>query len=455
MLLFGSLGGSATAQHAGGSRGTGAPPGPAGSPVLFSDLAHTQQRLEALGWLVRGQATFVEQFHPSFRSPYRGPNSMEPAAMQRNTFSTDLVLGRRLWEGAEVVANPQVSRGFGLSGTRGAAAFPNGEAFRIGSEGPSAYFTRIFLRQTIALSGDVVPQESDPLRFSAPLPRERVTITAGKLAVFDIFDDNRYSHDPRTQFLNWAFISAGAFDFANDAKGYTNGVALEWENGTWGLRGGLFQVAKRINSLSLDPQPLKGFQALAQVDRFFTVEGRPGAVRLLGGVSRTRSQSYAGLLAGDIEATEVNPRGRYATKYMIVLNAEQEVSGDLGVFSRLSWNDGRTQQWMYTELDWAVSAGLSLRGARWGRDGDTVGLAANVGGLSRDHRRFLAAGGTGFITGDGRLRYRPETAVETYYDLRLAPGLNLTVDLQLIVNPAYNADRGPIPIIGLRLHTAF
>lgn len=455
LLLLGSLGGAARAQHAGGYRGTGAAPGPAGSPTLFSDLADTQQRLEELGWLLRGQATFVEQFHPAFRSPYSGPNSMQSAAMQRNTLSTDLVLGRRLWEGAEFVVNPQVSRGFGLSGTRGIAAFPNGEAFRIGSEGPSAYFTRIFLRQTIALSADTVAQEADPLRFSAPLPRERITITAGKIAVFDIFDDNRYSHDPRTQFLNWAFISAGAFDFSNDAKGYTNGVAVEWDNGSWGLRGGALQVAKRINSLSLDPQALKGFQLLAQVDRFFNLGGRPGALRLLGGLSRTRSQSYAALVAGDIEATEVNPRGRYAMKYMAVLNGEQELADDLGAFARLSWNDGRTQQWMYTEMDWAASAGLALRGLRWGREVDTVGFAANIGGLLRDHRRFLEAGGIGFIIGDRRLRYRPEVAMETYYDLRLAPGLNLTADLQLIANPAYNADRGPIAVLGLRMHAAF
>ena len=106
-------------------------------------------------------------------------------------------------------------------------------------------------------------------------------------------------------------------------------------------------------------------------------------------------------------------------------------------------------------MDWAASAGLALRGPRWGREADTIGFAANVGGLSRDHRRFLEAGGIGFIIGDGRLRYRPEVAMETYYDLRLAPGLNLTADLQLIANPAHNADRGPIAVLGLRMHAAF
>ncbi len=428
---------------------------PAAAQVLLPELAAMRDRLEAQGWLLHGQSTFVQQLRPAFNAPYNGPNSMQSATMQRNTLSASMTIGRTLWPGAEFIIDPQLSRGFGLSGTRGIAGFPNGEAFRVGSNDPTGYVTRAFLRQTIGLSSDTVAVEPDPYRFSRPLPRERITITAGKFAVFDIFDDNRYSHDPRTQFLNWAFVSAGAFDFSNDAKGYTNGVALEWDNGSWGLRGGAVQVARRINSLSLDPQPFRGYQLLGQIDHFHEIGGRPGAIRLLGGFSRTRSQSYRELLTQDIDATRENPRGSYRHKFMAVLNAEQEIAEELGLFARLSWNDGRNQQWMYTEMDWALSAGMSLAGGRWDRPGDTVGLAANIGGLSRDHRRFLAAGGTGFILGDGRLNYRPERVVELYYDARVAPGTNLAANIQIVNNPAHNQDRGPIVLLGLRLRTAF
>lgn len=444
----------ATAQHGGGVRGTGAPPSTENDPAILPGVAAWQREMEVQGWLFRGQATFVEQGHPAFRSPYRGANSLQPAGMQRNTFSTDLVIGRRLWEGAEIIADPQISRGFGLSGTRGVAAFPNGEAFRVGTEAPSIYLTRLFVRQTIGLSVDMVEDDS-PLRFAAPVPRERITLTAGKIAVFDFFDDNRYAHDPRTQFLNWAFTSAGAFDFANDAKGYTVGAVAEWENGEWGLRFGAVQVAKRINSLFLDPQPFKGFQIIGQLDRFYSLGERAGAVRILGGVSRTRSQSYGGLIGGDITETEINPAGRYYAKGMAILNLEQEITEHVGLFSRLSWNNGRTQQWMYTEMDWAISAGLSLNGAPWGRAGDTVGLAGNVGGLSGPHRRFLAAGGLGFILGDGRITYRPETVIEAYYAATVAAGTVVTGDVQFIANPAHNADRGPVAVFSIRLHTEF
>jgi high affinity Mn2+ porin len=423
--------------------------------ALFPALAEGQARLAEQGWLLRGQSTFILQGHPAFRSPYRAEGSLRPAAQGRYTVSLDLIVGRRLWEGAELIVDPQFSKGFGLSGTTGVAAFPNGEAFRIGSRALKGYVPRAFLRQTIALSAETVEAEDDPLRFPGPLPAQRLTFTAGKISVFDIFDDNRYAHDPRTQFMNWAFVGAGAYDFAADARGYTNGLAAEYDDGAWGLRLGAFQVARFRNGLSLDPVPVRGWQALAQLDRFWTAEGRPGAVRLLAGLQRARAQSWGELLANDIEATDANPTGGYRVKRMLVLNGEQEIADDLGAFFRLSWNDGRTQNWMFTEMDRAVSAGLSFGGARWGRPGDTLGVAGNVGWASAGRRAFLEAGGIGFITGDGRLNAAPEGAAELYYDLRVAPGVNLAADYQLIVNPAYNADRGPAHVFGFRARAAF
>ena len=222
------------------------------------------------------------------------------------------------------------------------------------------------------------------MRFAGGLPRERITITAGKFAVFDIFDDNRYAHDPRTQFLNWAFASAGAFDFANDAKGFTNGVALEWDNGGLGAaRPAPSRWPSGSTASRSIRKPLRGYQLLAQVDRFCTWAGRPGALRLLGGCRRPGRSAGTRWSSGDITATEVSPGGASTVKTMAVLNWEQELRDDLGAFARLSWNDGRTQNWMYTEMDWAVSAGLCWTGQRWGR-------AGGCGGARRQYRRAVA-----------------------------------------------------------------
>jgi high affinity Mn2+ porin len=292
------------------------------------------------------------------------------------------------------------------------------------------------------------------MRFAAPIPRERITITVGKFSVWDIFDDNRYAHDARTQFLNWALVGAGGFDFAADARGWTNGVALEWDNGAWGLRAGAFQVSRRANGLSLDSSLTRGYQLLGEVDRFHDIGGRPGAVRAIFGLSSARMSTWRDLDLNGFDTFDQNPTG-YRRKAMLALNLEQEIADDLGAFARLSWNDGRTQNWMFTEMDRAISAGLALTGLRWERPADTVGLATNIGFISKGRQDYLAAGGLGFIVGDGRLDYAPEWVTELYYDARVGPGLNVALNYQLVVNPSYNADRGPVNLFALRLRSAF
>ena len=422
--------------------------------ALIPSLAAKQDRLEEQGWIVRGQATFILQGNAGFRSPYRADGSLRPAAQARNTLSTDLVLGRRLWEGAEIIFNPSITRGFGLSNSTGAAGFPNAEAFRLGSTDPVISVPRIFFRQTFALSADMVPPDNDPLRFTQPLPRERITLTLGKMSIWDIFDDNRYAHDPRTQFMNWALVGGGGFDYAADARGYTEGGALEWENGNWAVRGGAFRVARRVNGLFLDPAVTRGFQLIGSIERLWRIGEREGAIRFIGGYSRARQSRWSDLRRNGFDSFDINPDG-YRAKLNATISFDQSITPELGIFARASWNDGRTQNWMFTEMDRALSAGAALTGGGWGRPADTIGLGTNVGWISGGRRQYLEAGGIGFITGDGRLNYRPEWITELYYDARVAPGVNAALGYQLLVNPAYNADRGPVSVFSLRLRTAF
>lgn len=433
--------------HSPGLANTGAP-----TEALFPELA--QNRLEQEGWLIRGQATFVLQGHAGFHSPYRDAGSLRPKAQARNTFSSDLLLGRRLWAGAEAIIDASVTRGFGVSNTVGLAAYPSNEAFKRGTEEPYFYVPRILVRQTIPLSSDTIEGDRDPLRFNGPLSRERVTITIGRISVWDIFDENRYAHDARTQFLNWTMVGAGAVDWAADTRGWTNGVAIEWDNGAWGVRAGAFQVARRVNGLSLDPAFSRAWQALFEVDRFFRVNDRPGALRVIYGASQARQSTWMELFANGFDTILRNPNG-YRMKHMVALNFEQELTDEVGLFARASWNDGRTQTWAFTDMDRAVSAGIAVTGQGWNRSLDTAGLAGNVGWISAGRQRFLKAGGIGIITGDGRLNYRPESALETYYDVRVAPGVNFAMNYQFVANPAYNADRGPVHLFAARLRTAF
>ena len=125
------------------------------------------------------------------------------------------------------------------------------------------------------------------------------------------------------------------------------------------------------------------------------------------------------------------------------------------MFARASWNDGQNQILSFTDIDRSVSAGISVKGSYWGRPNDTFGLGGAVNGLSAAHSDFLAAGGLGLLIGDGQLNYGNERILETYYAFSIDKNFTLTADYQLITNPAYNVDRGPVSIFSARLHGEF
>jgi high affinity Mn2+ porin len=99
--------------------------------------------------------------------------------------------------------------------------------------------------------------------------------------------------------------------------------------------------------------------------------------------------------------------------------------------------------------------GTSIKGTGWGRPDDRIGLAGAINALSKDHRDYLAAGGLGILIGDGRLNYRPEKVIETFYAMNVINGVMLTFDYQFIMDLAHNADRGPVSIFTARLHGEF
>ena len=122
---------------------------------------------------------------------------------------------------------------------------------------------------------------------------------------------------------------------------------------------------------------------------------------------------------------------------------------------RIGWNDGKHASWAFTEIDQTFTAGLSIKGNFWKRGDDIFGIAIANNGISSDHKSFLQEGGYGFIIGDGKLNYGHETIVESYYNAKLFKFLWLSFDYQFVKNPAYNKDRGPVHVFGLRGHVFF
>jgi high affinity Mn2+ porin len=178
----------------------------------------------------------------------------------------------------------------------------------------------------------------------------------------------------------------------------------------------------------------------------FANRGRTGNYRA--------AQATAADTGVDINAAIVGTRS-IRSKNGFYLNAEQSISEQLGVFARASWNDGQNEILSFTDVDRSVSAGVSVKGSVWGRPADTVGVGGAINGLSGAHRQYLAAGGLGLLIGDGALNYREEKIAEAYYAVGFAKWAKLTFDYQCIVNPAYNADRGPVHLFSGRLHAEF
>lgn len=409
-------------------------------------------------WAVHGQITFLDQYHPAFPSPYRGTNSLDPGSRGDETVAATLDVGIHPWTGGEIWADPEIDQGFGLSNTLGIAAFPSGEAYKVGAATPYFRLQRLFLRQTFDIGGDEHNAEAGLNQFAGSRSADNLVVTAGKISVVDIFDTNDYAHDPSKDFFNWAVIDSGGFDYAADSWGYTYGGAAELTVDWWTLRAGIFDLSKVPNEKHLETA-FRQFEVVAEAEERHKLLGRDGKLKLLGFVNRGDMGSYNDAVAL-AEATGSLPSTALVRDYKsrpgVALNFQQEVADDIGIFARLSYNDGSQEAYEFTEINRGLSTGVSVKGSCWDRKDDTVGAAYFVDGISQAAQRYLAAGGLGILIGDGRLpHYALENGIETYYSAQLASWFAVTADYQLIVNPAYNSDRGPVSIFGVRLHAEF
>ena len=412
-------------------------------------------------WQLKGQATYVSQNSKGFRAGYSGTNSLLSNGESSYTFTSTAYLGARLWKGSEVYLNVEAGQGDPMSRLTGLGGFTNGEATRVSGNTIKAYRQRLFLRQTWGLGDETEYQESEFNQMAGRVAKDRFVLTIGNFSALDIFDDNAYAKDPRTQFLNWSNMALTAYDYGADARGFGWGFAAEWYQGDWVLRFGRMTGPKTPNGQEVDFRILRHYGDQIEIEHAHRIAERPGKVRLLVFRNRARLAAYTDASAwldanpgADPQAIN-NVRNGERIKYGFGINLEQEIVDDLGWFLRAMHADGRTETYAFTEADGSFATGLSLKGGRWNRPDDTFGIAWMRNTISNERRDYLAKGGISFFIGDGKLGYSPEHIFETYYSWKAMRGLWLTADYQHIENPAYNADRGPANILSLRLHAEF
>lgn len=408
------------------------------------------------------QTTYVRQRKPAFSAAYSGANSLTPELEKRGyTLTTTAFLGTRTWwPGGALYFNPEMSVGQSLSGLHGLGGHSNGENQKGGGAEPTFYMARLFARQTWGFGGGTEKVGSAPNQLAGNVDKHRLVLTAGKLGLTDIFDQNSFSHDPRTQFLNWSVMAQGAFDYAADTRGYTAGAALEYYRDEWVFRAGRFQQPIESNGLALDRRMGRHYGDQAEIEHNHEIFGQPGTVRLLVFRNKARMGGFKDAVdfwnaSGRLAAPDVGRVRVEQSKAGFGVNLEQNISGNMGLFLRASRNDGRTETYAFTEIERTVSGGILAEGRSWNRPDDTLGIAFASNGLSSEHREYLAYGGLGAFIGDGNISYRREKIMEVFYSLGVAKNVSLSIDYQHIANPAYNADRGPVNILGARFHAEF
>jgi hypothetical protein len=315
---------------------------------------------------------------------------------------------------------------------------------------------RLYISHDFGFGNEKESFKSEENQLAGQRPMIRYTITVGRFTLTDFFDNNRYSHDPRTQFIGWAVMYNGAWDYPADVRGYTWGWVHEFHARNWSLRYASAAMPMVANGLRFDRRILRNRGDVFEGEYRYDIRKHPGSVRVLEYLNHAAAGTYSEAIqlakqTGDVP--DVTATRRTGTlKYGFGINTEQEITSDIGLFARLGWNDGKTESFAFTAMDRVATGGVSIAGKRWRRPFDTVASELTVGGLSAVHAQYLALGGYDFLIGDGRLQYGPEYVSESYYSARVFPGFFASFDLQHVTNPAYNQNRGPVWISSIRLH---
>jgi high affinity Mn2+ porin len=449
----------------------------------YENQAHASIFDSASRFNLHFQLTAIDQWHGTFTSPYQGLHSLSPDAENDLSLTSTLFVGFRAWKYGEFYFDPELGGGQGFSGATGIAGFSNGEIYRVGNPTPTAYIGRIYWQQYFPLKGNHNTLADDgPNQLKDNIPDKAFRLVIGKYCLADFFDNNVYSHDPRTQFINWATMSNGAWDYPANTRGYTAAVLVGFVDKNFYIQGCAALEPTYANGPTLDWNISKTIGLTGEIGYAFHWKKQTGMkpgtsddtrtpvyttypinVRVLFYNNITRAANYnqtvSNYESGLTDTMNVNSQTAYNgnQKYGAGLSFDMALDDHVGLFARAGWNNGQTASWAYTEIDETALLGVSFPNIFPKKYPNTLGICGVIDDISQAHANFLAAGGYGFIIGDGKLPYyAPEIIGEAYYNICITQNIALAVDYQYVQNPAYNPDRGPVKaIVSGRVHITF
>ena len=402
-------------------------------------------------WSWNADETLIGQEHGGFYSAQPdGPNSFVSRAERSYSSVTGIDVGHSLGTEAEAWTRIETIRGIPLSDAGGLAGLTNNDMQRVMENRFVSYVALAFVTKYWSLGGESARLEADSHQMARDTSTRRASLTVGKVDVLSLFDDNAYAHKSDDQFLNWCFMTSCAYDFAADARGYTWGVdgELDWDG--WSTRAGWFAMPRLPNQLEMDGSIGQHFGVNWELERRWG----GGALKFLAYQGRMKLSDYT-QFAGQSGVFIQNAPKSDAKRGGAGFNLQQALAPGVGFFARAMWDGGHYETMAFTEADSSQSTGLSLEGSLWRRPQDGAGIGYARNEINRARQAFLAAGNYDLFIGDGNLAYAPEAVLETYYRIGLAKSLQLTLDWQHIDNPAYNQQRGPVSVYGVRFHAEF
>jgi high affinity Mn2+ porin len=383
---------------------------------------------------ISGQINSVTQGSFNFHSPYSGVNSLpgtgEWASSRVMTLFTNLALPAS----TDVEIDIESAGGSGIGDALGLAAYVNLDVVRNPALGSKPYLARAVLHHS----------------FLSQSRGQHLDVYLGQFSTVDWFDVNPVGSDSHTQFLNWAIDNNAAYDYAADTRGYSRGIMVQWTSAKWELRAAEAMLPTVANGLDLVWSTNTHAENF-ELERRTSLFGHHGSITLLSFINHANMGDYREAVADSTPQSVPDitlHRHPGSAKYGFGLNLQHELSHDVRVFARWGWNEGHHESFVYTEANSTIAGGADVRYLRRFK----TGFAAATDGISADHKAYLAAGGLGFLLGDGRLRYGRETVLESYTTYNFPKGVSASVDLQFIANPGYNRDRGPVWVPAIRLH---
>jgi high affinity Mn2+ porin len=421
-------------------------------------------------YFVAGQANIIFQAHAPFHSPYAGENSLVGRGEYKTSLIGTLFLGLQVVRAprfaTDLVLNIESAGGRGVSQALGLAGFTNLDVVRNPTLGSKPYIARVQLHQTIGFTSKLIDGTRTPYALSNKVPERRLEFHVGKMSLPDFLDVNSIGTDSHLQFMNWTVDNNGAWDYAADTRGYTYGVVTEYDDKQWSARYALALMPTVANGIDVDWNLRRASGQNFELESRRPVFGRllakdrKSVVRALAFVNHAQMGVYREannrFLAGVGTAPDIAANARLSTvKYGFGLNAEQELTANLRLFGRFGWNEGAHQSFAYTEVDQSISIGGDYSGRAFSRPNDKIGLTFVTNAIKRDHQRYLALGGQGFLLGDGKLNYAREDIIEGYYNLHTWRGVYYALDAQYVAHPGYNQDRGPVLVESVRMHVDF